>query len=162
MSHYSDQVAQVCNHPELFARADVDAPYSFVSYGRSGPIRRDTDVIHAPYSSKNPIDYSIPELFYVDGGLVDVPHEDAPMKTGPGVLARLMNVWSAEAIQKSLGEHGMAFDLDLSQNLTRMLRLFLGLLEALELHTYTSSCYTHGPASSSISHGPRTGIKNNG
>jgi DNA helicase INO80 len=109
----SDCIVQVCNHPELFARADVDAPYSFVSYGRSGPLRRDVDVIHAPYSSKNPIDYSIPELFYLDGGLVDVPREDSSMKAGPGVLAHLMNVWSPETIVRSLSEPGKLQDLSL-------------------------------------------------
>lgn len=99
---------QVCNHPELFERADVASPFAFCQFGQSGPLNREGDVVQAPYSTRNPIEYSIPELFYRDGGLLAIPHENSLAKTGPGCLARLMNIWSTDNIFRSFvddGEH---------------------------------------------------------
>ena len=98
------QFRKVCNHPELFERADVVAPFSFSEFGRSGPLNREGDFVQLPYSTRNPIEYSIPTLLFADGGLVDVPQEDSLMRTGDGPLARMMNIWSTEAIYRSLYE----------------------------------------------------------
>lgn len=58
----------------------------------------------ATYSTRNPIGYSIPELFYLDGGLRDVPNDGAGVALQPdrGVLHKLMNIWSTDWIQHSL------------------------------------------------------------
>ncbi|KAI0778036.1 SNF2 family N-terminal domain-containing protein [Trametes elegans] len=98
------QFRKVCNHPELFERADVVAPFSFSEFGRSGPLNREGDFVQLPYSTRNPIEYTIPKLFYEDGGLLDVPTEDSFMRTGDGPLARMMNIWSTDAISRSLNE----------------------------------------------------------
>ena len=98
------QFRKVCNHPELFERADVVAPFSFSEFGRSGPLNREGDFVQLPYSTRNPIEYSIPTLLFADGGLVDVPQENSLMRTGDGPLARMMNIWSTEAIYSSLYE----------------------------------------------------------
>jgi DNA helicase INO80 len=99
---------QVCNHPELFERADIVAPYSFSEFGRSGPLNRQGDFVMAPYSTRNPIEYSIPELLYLDGGLKDVPYD------GPGIalhnkqsaLDKLRNIWKTDWIRHSLADDG--------------------------------------------------------
>ncbi|KAI0257582.1 SNF2 family N-terminal domain-containing protein [Lactifluus subvellereus] len=98
------QFRKVCNHPELFERADIIAPYSFSEYGRSGPLNRQGDFVMAPYSTRNPIEYSIPELFYLNGGLRVVPNDGASVALQPdqGVLHKLMNIWSTNWIQHSL------------------------------------------------------------
>ena len=75
------QFRKVCNHPELFERADVVAPFSFSEFGRPGPLNREGDFVQLPYSTRNPIEYTIPTLFLQDGGLLDVPQEDSLMKT---------------------------------------------------------------------------------
>jgi DNA helicase INO80 len=106
LSNLAMQFRKVCNHPELFERADVRAPFSFCEFGQSGPFNREGDVISAPYSTRNPIEVSVPELFYLDGGLLHVPCEDALMKSGPGPLAALLNIWSVELICRSLYEDG--------------------------------------------------------
>ncbi|CDO72378.1 hypothetical protein BN946_scf184977.g77 [Trametes cinnabarina] len=98
------QFRKVVNHPELFERADVVAPFSFSEFGRSGPINREGDFVQLPYSTRNPIEYTIPTLLYKDGGLLDVPHENSLMRTGDGPLARLMNIWSTDTIYRSLYE----------------------------------------------------------
>ncbi|EEB87761.1 hypothetical protein MPER_14757, partial [Moniliophthora perniciosa FA553] len=61
------QFRKVCNHPELFERADVVAPFSFAHYGRPGP--REGDFVNLPYSTQNPISFAIPEHMYQDGGI---------------------------------------------------------------------------------------------
>lgn len=96
------QFRKVCNHPELFERADVVAPFSFSHFGRSGPLNREGDFVQLPYSTRNPIEYTIPKLFYEDGGLLDVPHENSLNRTGDGPLARMMNIWSTDMVHRSL------------------------------------------------------------
>jgi chromatin-remodeling ATPase INO80 len=100
---------QVCNHPELFERADIVAPYSFSDFGRSGPLNRQGYFIMLPYSSRNPIEYSIPELLYLDGGLKNDGPYDGPgvaVQHDQGVLHKLMNIWTTDWIQHSLVDDG--------------------------------------------------------
>lgn len=100
---------QVCNHPELFERADIVAPYSFSEFGRSGPLNRQGDFVMAPYSTRNPIEYSIPELLYLDGGLRDDVSYNGPgiaVQRDQGVLHNLMNIWTTDWIQHSLVDDG--------------------------------------------------------
>ncbi len=96
------QFRKVCNHPELFERADVVAHFSFSDFGRSGPLNREGDFVQLPYSTRNPIEYMIPKLFYEDGGLLDIPHENSLNRTGDGPLARMMNIWSTDMVHRSL------------------------------------------------------------
>lgn len=100
------QFRKVCNHPELFERADVVAPFSFSDFGRSGPLNREGDFVQLPYSTRNPIEYTMPTLFLKDGGLLDVPQENSLMRTGDGPLARMMNIWSIDSVHRSLYEDG--------------------------------------------------------
>jgi hypothetical protein len=93
----------VCNHPELFERADVVAPFSFAQFGQSGPLNREGDFINLPYSTRNPIEYTIPRLFYQDGGLLDVANENS---RGLSPLSRLMNIWSTDWMHHSLYADG--------------------------------------------------------
>lgn len=90
---------QVCNHPELFERADVVAPFSFAVFGRSGRPMRDGDSMSLYYSTRNPIEFLIPQLFYLDGGL---PISDSRTSS----LTRMFNIWSADWIHKSLYDEG--------------------------------------------------------
>ena len=92
----------MCNHPELFERADVVAPFSFSHFGRSGPLMREGDFVPLSYSTRNPIEFSIPELFYQDGGLLNVPSENHNGHLGSGYLTKLLNIWSTDWIQHSL------------------------------------------------------------
>ncbi|PPQ89378.1 hypothetical protein CVT25_002196 [Psilocybe cyanescens] len=96
------QFRKVCNHPELFERADVVAPYSFCNFGRSGPLMREGDFLMLPYSTRSPIEYSIPLLLYQEGGLVDVPSESSTVPSHSGCLTKLLNIWSTDWIHRSL------------------------------------------------------------
>ncbi|KAG0708995.1 SNF2 family DNA-dependent ATPase [Suillus ampliporus] len=95
------QFRKVCNHPELFERADVVAPFSFSRFGRSGPLNREGDFIALPYSTHNPIEYQIPALFHQDGGLIDVPCEKPGLRTRSDCTNALFNIWSTEWVYRS-------------------------------------------------------------
>jgi len=92
----------------LFERADIVAPYSFSDFGRSGPLNRQGDFVVTPYSTRNPIEYSIPELLYLDGGLNDVPYDGTgvTVQRDQGVLHKLKNIWATDWIQHSLVDDG--------------------------------------------------------
>ncbi|KAF8973906.1 SNF2 family DNA-dependent ATPase [Flammula alnicola] len=96
------QFRKVCNHPELFERADVVAPFSFCKFGRSGPIMREGDFLILPYSTRSPIEYSIPLLLYQDGGILNIPSETSSSPSQSGCLGKLFNIWSTDWIHRSL------------------------------------------------------------
>ncbi|KAH0590582.1 hypothetical protein H2248_000718 [Termitomyces sp. 'cryptogamus'] len=96
------QFRKVCNHPELFERADVVAPFSFSEFGRPGPLMREGDFILLPYSTRNPIDFSIPELFCHDGGLLNIPCISPVPGTQITSLLKMFNIWSTDWIHKSI------------------------------------------------------------
>ncbi|KAF9474476.1 hypothetical protein BDN70DRAFT_884789 [Pholiota conissans] len=96
------QFRKVCNHPELFERADVMAPFSFCLYGKSGPIMREGDFLILPYSTHNPIEYSIPLLLYQDGCIIDVPSETSSPTAQNSCVKKLFNIWSTDWIHQSL------------------------------------------------------------
>ncbi|KAJ7492495.1 SNF2 family DNA-dependent ATPase [Mycena latifolia] len=98
------QFRKVCNHPELFERADVVAPFSFSLFGRSGPLMREGDFVSLPYSTRNPIECAIPELLYQDGGILSVPSENSTSVSQSGCMSKLLNIWSTDWIHRSLYE----------------------------------------------------------
>jgi len=102
------QFRKVCNHPELFERADVVAPFSFSNFGRSRNLTREGDFLDLPYSVRNPIQVSIPTLFYRDGGLVDVPCPTDDLKN-TSVINKLCNIWSTDWIHRSIYDSGKLF-----------------------------------------------------
>ena len=100
------QFRKVCNHPELFERADVVAPFSFCAYGRPSSILREGDFISCHYSTRSYLEVTMPELLYHEGGLLSVPKEDVPSPADRGPLRSLMNIWSTDYIKRSLEEDG--------------------------------------------------------
>ncbi|KAH8100604.1 SNF2 family N-terminal domain-containing protein [Cristinia sonorae] len=95
------QFRKVCNHPELFERADVVASFSFSEFGKSGPLNREGDLVQLPYSTRNPIEIRVPKLLYLDGGLLDVPHENSSLSIQTSPLNKF-NIWSTDWIQRSM------------------------------------------------------------
>lgn len=98
------QFRKVCNHPELFERADVVAPFSFCKFGRPGPLIREGDSVFLSYSTRSPIEFSIPILLYQDGGIIDVPSETSTSPSQSSCLAKLFNIWTPDWIHQSLFE----------------------------------------------------------
>ncbi|PPQ72024.1 hypothetical protein CVT24_008076 [Panaeolus cyanescens] len=106
------QFRKVCNHPELFERADVTAPFAFCKFGRSGAINREGDFVILPYSTTNPIQYNIPSLLYQDGGMLDVPLEHSNSPRRSSCVSKLFNIWSTDWIHRSVydcNDNGFSF-----------------------------------------------------
>ncbi|CAG8553105.1 8682_t:CDS:10, partial [Ambispora gerdemannii] len=96
------QFRKVCNHPELFERADVVAPLAFCDYSSTFMIAREAEFMYIPYSSKNVIEYSIPKIIYRDGGMLNVPCHGSKAGFDTKYLDHLMNIWRPDYIQESL------------------------------------------------------------
>lgn len=60
------QFRKVCNHPDLFERADVSSPFRFVDFGRAGATGKNGEIADVFYSTKNPIKFHLPRLIYDD------------------------------------------------------------------------------------------------
>ncbi|KAG7194208.1 putative DNA helicase ino80 [Scheffersomyces spartinae] len=60
------QFRKVCNHPDLFERADVKSPFSFGSFSDTSSFLRETNDLEMSYSAKNHIEYNLPRLIYDD------------------------------------------------------------------------------------------------
>lgn len=97
---------QVCNHPELFERTDVLAPFAFSKFARTGSIIREGTFVICPDSARNPIEVSIPKLVYLDGGILDVPSVDRRAGFDNQTLYHKFSIWSRDWIEKSLQESG--------------------------------------------------------
>ncbi|KAM0745674.1 hypothetical protein T439DRAFT_176471 [Meredithblackwellia eburnea MCA 4105] len=135
------QFRKVCNHPELFERADVTAPLAFSSFNATANIIRDPEVLEVPYIPTSVIQYRIPKLLYRDGGMLSVPGENCSAGSDTLYLENLMNIWTPSYIQKSLKEQNSSFSftrgMDLSATETSaatrshaMIRAGLGLERA--------------------------------
>ncbi|KZT55522.1 hypothetical protein CALCODRAFT_498534 [Calocera cornea HHB12733] len=105
------QFRKVCNHPELFERADVVSPFAFVEWGQSDLLsyRRDTRVFEVSDSARNPIVFPIPDLLYREGGLLRVPGWRSQAGSDTHWLYNLMNIWKTDVIEGSLARKGSAY-----------------------------------------------------
>ncbi|RHZ78787.1 hypothetical protein Glove_156g94 [Diversispora epigaea] len=95
------QFRKVCNHPELFERADVVSPLSFCFYGSTWLISRE-ESLYLPYSSRNYITYEIPKRVFRNGGFLDVPGHSSRAGSRSKILDHLMNIWRPDYIYQSL------------------------------------------------------------
>lgn len=100
------QFRKVCNHPELFERADVTAPLAFASYNDTANLIRDPEVLEVPYAVSSVIEYRVPKLLYREGGMVTVVNAESRAGFDSLYLQRLMNIWTPDYIQQSLNSEG--------------------------------------------------------
>ena len=103
------QFRKVCNHPELFERADVRAPFAFASFAQSGSLAREGDSLNLPDSTSSLIEYRIPKLLVREGGLVNIPGEKSRKGFDTGYLDNLLNIWRSPHVAKSLELSQSAF-----------------------------------------------------
>ncbi|GAA5893350.1 uncharacterized protein JCM6883_007639 [Sporobolomyces salmoneus] len=103
------QFRKVCNHPELFERADVTAPFAFASLNKTASIIRDPEVLDVPYATRSSIEYTIPKTMYREGGILNVPGSNSKAGSDTLYLDRLMNIWQPAYISQSLKENNSTF-----------------------------------------------------
>ncbi|WVF69267.1 hypothetical protein IAT40_004043 [Kwoniella sp. CBS 6097] len=94
------QFRKVCNHPDLFERADVVSPFMFGTFSQSGNLAREGDNLYIPDSAKNAIEVNLPKILWTDGGKVNVPSEESLAGSDTHVLRNLMNIWSTDWINE--------------------------------------------------------------
>ncbi|KAJ5145923.1 Helicase C-terminal [Penicillium bovifimosum] len=101
------QFRKVCNHPDLFERAETKSPFSAAYFAETASFVREGNFVDVRYSTRNMIEYDLPRLLCSSAGRLDLPGSDNP-RAGfqTKYLSQLMNVWTPENIQKSSRENG--------------------------------------------------------
>jgi DNA helicase INO80 len=96
------QFRKVCNHPDLFERADTWSPFSFGYFAETASFMREGREVRVSYSTRNLIEYRLPRLICRNGGRLDIAGSDNP-KAGfrKRYLDNLMNVWNPEHVHRS-------------------------------------------------------------
>lgn len=103
------QFRKVCNHPELFERADVVSPLALCSFSQTPSIAREGDDLYVAYTTKSQISYTIPKKLYRDGGMLNVPSEGSQAGSDTRHLDVLFNIWTPDHIAESMCEEEGAF-----------------------------------------------------
>ncbi|UZJ53352.1 hypothetical protein CBS101457_002672 [Exobasidium rhododendri] len=102
------QFRKVCNHPELFERADVEAPLAFANFAKSGSLARESDFLSCYDSTASLIEYSIPKLLCREG-IMSTPGLHSRSGFDTNYLGNLSNIWRAHNIHTSLKDPRSGF-----------------------------------------------------
>lgn len=99
------QFRKVCNHPDLFERAETKSPFSQAHFAETASFVREGQNVDFAYSTRNLIEYDLPRLLCGSAGRVDMPGPDN-MQAGfrNKYLGHMMNVWTPENIKRSIEE----------------------------------------------------------
>lgn len=106
------QFRKVCNHPDLFERADVVSPYMFGTFSQSGNLARQGDQLYCPDSATNAITVELPRVLWADGGVISRVGEDEMAGSDTHVLRNLMSIWKEGWVNDELkrgGGNGFGF-----------------------------------------------------
>ncbi|KAI1822739.1 SNF2 family N-terminal domain-containing protein [Xylaria intraflava] len=100
------QFRKVCNHPDLFQRADTSSPYSFAHFAETASFVREGNNVPVGYSTRSLIEYKLPRLVWTEGGRL---HKAGKDNEHAGFrnkyLHHLMNIWNPSNIQASTSGH---------------------------------------------------------
>jgi DNA helicase INO80 len=103
------QFRKVCNHPDLFERAETTSPFSFGHFAETASFMREGPSINLVYSTRNLIEYNLPRLIWRGDGRLDLPgqkNETAGFKSK--YLSQLLNIFTPGHIREQ-PQHGGAF-----------------------------------------------------
>lgn len=101
------QFRKVCNHPDLFERADTSSPFSMSYFAETASFLREGSFVQVGYSVRNIIQYDLPRVLCNDVGRLDIA---GPRNARAGfhragfrtdALGGLMRIWTPENIKKS-------------------------------------------------------------
>ena len=98
------QFRKVCNHPDLFERADIVSPFSSAYFAETASFLREGSNVNVGYSTRSLIEYELPKRVWREGGRLYQAGEDN-RKAGfrNKYLNQLMNIWAPENVRESLG-----------------------------------------------------------
>ncbi|KAI8880862.1 hypothetical protein K501DRAFT_224069 [Backusella circina FSU 941] len=87
------QFRKVCNHPELFERADVEAPMAFNAFGETSVLSKEVQ-LYCPYSSSSHIKYRIPKRLYRNGGILKQVNADTKAGFYKKYIDNVLSIWN--------------------------------------------------------------------
>nr|POE56829.1 putative dna helicase ino80 [Quercus suber] len=96
------QFRKVCNHPDLFERAEVWSPMSMSSFAETASFMREGSNVNVSYSVRSLVEYWLPTMLGEDKGAPDVagpqnPHAGWRKKA----FASDLSIWDERHIQRS-------------------------------------------------------------
>ncbi|KKK22969.1 DNA helicase ino80 [Aspergillus rambellii] len=101
------QFRKVCNHPDLFERAETKSPFSVVHFAETASFVREGNNVDVAYSTRNLIEYTVPRMLCSSDGRVDMAGPSNPLAGfRTKYLVHLMNIFTPENIQNSIEEDG--------------------------------------------------------
>ncbi|KAI1121710.1 SNF2 family N-terminal domain-containing protein [Nemania abortiva] len=96
------QFRKVCNHPDLFQRADTTSPFSAGYFAETASFVREGNNVSVGYSTRSLIEYKLPRLVWAEGGRLHKAGKDNERAGYRNkCLNHLMNIWDPENIQAS-------------------------------------------------------------
>ncbi|PYI10022.1 hypothetical protein BO78DRAFT_12307 [Aspergillus sclerotiicarbonarius CBS 121057] len=101
------QFRKVCNHPDLFERAETKSPFSTAYFAETASFVREGHSVDVGYSTRNLIEYPMPRLLCGSAGRIDVAGPDNAYAGFRGqCLNHLMNIFTPENIKQSIQDDG--------------------------------------------------------
>jgi DNA helicase INO80 len=97
------QFRKVCNHPDLFERADTSSPFSCSYFAETASFLREGNNVPVGYSVRSLIEYPLPRLVWREGGRLEKAGRDNE-RSGfrSKYLNHMMNIWTPDNIRESL------------------------------------------------------------
>ena len=96
------QFRKVCNHPDLFERADVRSPLALTAWSETASFLREGPILQVVYSARNLINYSVPVLVFRNGGRLDLPGSDSDAGSRYHILKNRLSIWKPDHIKRSI------------------------------------------------------------
>ena len=99
------QFRKVCNHPDLFERADTTSPLSMAYFAETASFMREGNNVNVVYSTRNFIEYELPRLLCSSEAQINTAgpgNDKAGFRTK--YLTQLMNIWTPEYIRQHSSE----------------------------------------------------------
>lgn len=100
------QLRKVCNHPDLFERADVRTPLALVDMPKTANLAKEGLSMDLNLASTAAIKYNFPKFLYRNSGLLDVPNERSPAGFRRRFLSNTSNIFSPDNIKNGLKGQG--------------------------------------------------------
>ncbi|KAF7557846.1 hypothetical protein G7046_g5961 [Stylonectria norvegica] len=96
------QFRKVCNHPDLFDRADVTSAFACAYFAETASFIREGINVTVGYSSRSLIEYELPRLVWREGGRLFKAGQDN-QKAGwrNRALNNMLNIWTPENVRES-------------------------------------------------------------
>ncbi len=101
------QFRKVCNHPDLFERADTTSPFAMSYFAETASFSREGNNVQVGYSSRSLIEYEVPRVVAHEGYLTQPGRSNGVAGFRGKYLDQLMNIWVPENIRDSSNENGV-------------------------------------------------------